>query len=216
VEALLMFWCGTDGQGYYPDRMQVVQGTSIRHTVRVVTPPVTEPVTIQEAKAQLHIGASDTSYDSELSAMIAAAREEWERDTSTALITRTLEHRLPRWLDVVQLTVRPVIAISSITYIDTNGDSQTVATADYYIDGDQVRFKQSFDKPAIERRSEAVRITYTAGYGVDVFQLPQLDRMAIKLSLANRFENRDDMMGGAGERKAYEALVTKKMRASYP
>jgi uncharacterized phiE125 gp8 family phage protein len=148
--------------------------------------------------------------------MIAAAREEWERDTSTALIIRTLEHRLPRWLDVVQLTVRPAIAITSITYIDSNGDTQAVSASDYYLDGDQVRFKKAFIEPPLEDRSEAVRITYTAGYGIDVMQLPQLDRMAIKLSLANRFENRDDMMGGAGERKAYEALVAKKMRYTYP
>lgn len=211
-----MFWCGMDGQSYYPDRMQVVKGSEIRHTVRVVTPPTSEPVTIQEAKAQLNIGASDVSSDVEIAAMIAAAREEWERDTSTALITRTLEHRLPRWLDVIQLTVRPVVAISSITYIDRNGDSQTVSAADYYLDGEQVRFLSTFTKSALKDRSEAVKITYTAGYGADVFQLPQMDRMAIKLSVANRFENRDDMMGGAGERKAYEALVQKKMRASYP
>ena len=211
-----MFWCGMDGQSYYPDRMQVVKGSEIRHTVRVVTPPTSEPVTIQEAKAQLNIGASDVSSDVEIAAMIAAAREEWERDTSTALITRTLEHRLPRWLDVIQLTVRPVVAISSITYIDRNGDSQTVSAADYYLDGEQVRFLRTFTKSALKDRSEAVKITYTAGYGADVFQLPQMDRMAIKLSVANRFENRDDMMGGAGERKAYEALVQKKMRASYP
>jgi hypothetical protein len=39
--------------------------------------------------------------------------------------------------------------------------------------------------------------------------------MAIKLSLANRFEDRD-MIAASGERRAYEALVAKKMRASYP
>jgi uncharacterized phiE125 gp8 family phage protein len=117
---------------------------------------------------------------------------------------------------VVQLTVRPAIAITSISYIDNNGDTQTVSTSDYYLDGDQVRFKKTFVEPSLEDRSEAVRITYTAGYGVDVMQLPQLDRMAIKLSVANRFENRDDMMGGAGERRAYEALVAKKMRYTYP
>ena len=211
-----MFWCGTDGQSYYPDRMEVVKGQEIRHTVRVVTPPATEPVTIQEAKTQLHIGASDVSFDVELSAMIAAAREEWERDTSTALITRTLEHRLPQWLDVVQLTVRPAIAVSSVKYIDSSGVEQTVAVGDYYLDGDQVRFKPAFTNPAIEDRSEAVRITYTAGYGIDVMQLPQLDRMEIKLSLANRFEDRDMINAGAGERKAYDALVHKKMRATYP
>jgi len=42
-----------------------------------------------------------------------------------------------------------------------------------------------------------------------------LDRMAIKLSLANRFEDRD-MISASGDRKAYEMLVAKKMRASYP
>jgi len=211
-----MFYCAINGQDYYPDRMEVVKGSEVRHTVRIVTPPTTEPVTIQEAKTQLHIGASDVSFDAELSSMIAAAREEWERDTSTALITRTLEHRLPQWLEVVQLTVRPAIAVTSVSYVDASGNVQTVSSSDYYLDTDQVRFKKTFVEPSLEERSEAIKITYTAGYGVDVFQLPQLDRMAIKLSLANRFENRDDMMVGAGERKAYESLVVKKMRYTYP
>jgi hypothetical protein len=62
-----------------------------------------------------------------------------------------------------------------------------------------------------------VRITYTAGYGDDSKYCPELDRMAIKLSLANRFENRDMMVNESlYSRKAYEALVAKKMRASYP
>jgi uncharacterized phiE125 gp8 family phage protein len=211
-----MFYCGTNGQDYYRDRMEKVQGTSIRHTVRIVSPPTTEPVTIQEAKAQLHIGASDTSHDEELVGFVAAAREEWERDTSTALITRTLEHRLPMWLDVVQLTVKPVASVQSVKYIDQEGVEQTLDAANYYLDGDQVRFKKSFSKPSIEGRSEAVRITYIAGYGDGVANVPQMDRMAIKLNIANRFEDRDMINAGAGERKAYEALVHKKIRATYP
>jgi hypothetical protein len=103
-----------------------------------------------------------------------------------------------------------------VKYYDENGDDQTVAAADYYLDSDQVRFKTSFTSPSLEERSEAVRITYLAGYGSGVASVPQLDRMAIKLSLANRFEDRDMINGGAGERKAYEALVHKKMRSTYP
>ena len=147
--------------------------------------------------------------------MIAAAREEWERDTSIALITRTLEHRLPKFLDVVGLSVRPAIAVSSIKYMDENGTEQTVASSNYYLDGDEVRFLKPFVAPTIQERSEAVRITYTAGYGSDSRACPELDRMAIKLSLANRFEDRD-MIAASGERVAYERLVAKKMRASYP
>jgi len=110
----LMFCSGTTWQDYYPDRATREKDQEIRHTIRVVTPPASEPVTIAEAKAQLSIGASDDSHDTELASMIAAAREEWERDTSIALITRTLEHRLPKFLDAVILSVRPAIAVSSV------------------------------------------------------------------------------------------------------
>lgn len=210
-----MFCNATDWLNYYPSQTNRIKDQEIRSTVRVVTPPTTEPVTIAEAKTQLNIAASDDSHDTELASLIAAAREEWERDTSIALITRTLEHRLPKFLQVIQLSVRPVITISSVKYIDGNGVEQTVSAADYYLDGDQVRFLDTFVKPTIQDRSEAVRVTYTAGYGTSSSACPELDRMAIKLSLAHRFEDRD-MIWPAGERKAYEALVAKKMRASYP
>jgi uncharacterized phiE125 gp8 family phage protein len=210
-----MFCNGTTWQDYYQDRATREKDQEIRHTVRVVTPPTTEPVTIAEAKAQLSIGASDDSHDTELASMIAAAREEWEGDTSIALITRTLEHRLPKFLSTVVLSVRPAIAISSVTYVDTTGTTQTVSSTNYYLDSDEVRFLDTFVKPDVQDRSEAVKITYTAGYGSDSRACPELDRMAIKLSLANRFEDRD-MIAASGERRAYEALVAKKMRASYP
>jgi uncharacterized phiE125 gp8 family phage protein len=210
-----MFCTGTTWQDYYPERATREKDQEIRHTIRVVAPPVSEPVTIAEAKAQLSIGASDDSHDIELASIIAAAREEWERDTSIALITRTLEHRLPKFLDVISLSVRPAIAVSSVRYMDENGTEQTVASSNYYLDGDEVRFLKTFVAPTTQERSEAVRITYTAGYGSDSRACPELDRMAIKLSLANRFEDRD-MIAASGERLAYERLVAKKMRASYP
>ena len=210
-----MFCNGTEWLDYYPSQTTRVKDQEIRSTVRVVTPPTSEPVTIAEAKAQLSIGASDVSHDTEVASLIAAAREEWERDTSIALITRTLEHRLPKFLSTVVLSVRPAIAISSVTYVDTAGATQTVASSNYYLDGDEVRFLDTFVRPSVQDRSEAVKITYTAGYGSDSRACPELDRMAIKLSLANRFEDRD-MNAASGERRAYEALVAKKMRASYP
>ena len=210
-----MFCNVTEWLDYYPSQTTRIKDQEIRSTVRVVTPPTTEPVTIAEAKTQLNIGASDDSHDTELAALIAAAREEWERDTSIALITRTLEHRLPKFLTVIQLSVRPVIAISFIKYTDALGVEQTVSSADYYLDGDQVRFLSTFTNPTLQDRSEAVRVTYTVGYGSISSACPEMDRMAIRLNLAHRFEDRD-MISAAGERKAYEALVAKKMRASYP
>jgi uncharacterized phiE125 gp8 family phage protein len=212
-----MFCNGTTWQNYYPDRTTLnrTNNAEIRHTIRVVSPPAIEPLTISEAKAQLHIGESDNTYNAELAATVAAAREEWERDTSQALISRTLEHRLPRFLDYVELTVRPVVSIESVKYIDRDGDEQTVDANDYYLDGERVVFRSRFVRPSLEDRSEAVRIQYVAGYGESASSVPQFDKMAIKLSMANRFEDRD-MISAGGERKAYEAMVAKKMRPSYP
>jgi uncharacterized phiE125 gp8 family phage protein len=214
----MTFCSATTWQDYYPDRtVQSRNQGSVRHTLRVVTPPTSEPVTIAEAKMQLHIGASDDAHDTELAAFIAAAREEWERDTSAALINRTIEHRLPRFESIVSFTVLPVVSIESVTYIDSNGDEQTVDDSQYYLDVDQLRFVNGFSKPAIADRSEAVRIQYVAGYGNDSKFCPELDRMAIKLNLAYRFENRDMMVSDtAFKTTAYESLVHKKMRSSYP
>jgi hypothetical protein len=100
--------------------------------------------------------------------------------------------------------------------IDEDGAEQTVSSGNYYLDTDELRFLDTFTQPTTQTRSEAVRITYTAGYGAASTACPELDRMAIKLSLANRFENRDMIVSANYTRAAYEALVAKKMRASYP
>ena len=210
-----MFFCATNLHDYYTPMSQRTKDWESQHTIRIVTAPTAEPVTIAEAKAQLHIGASDDSHDVEIASMIAAAREEWERDTSIALITRTIEQRMDRFYGVVLLMIRPLIEVLSVSYVDSAGDTQTIASSNYYTDIDKLAFKGTFNRPNTEKRSEAVRIQYTAGYGTDSRFCPELDRMAIKLSLANRFEDRD-MISASGDRKAYEMLVAKKMRASYP
>jgi uncharacterized phiE125 gp8 family phage protein len=207
----MTFCSATTWQDYYQSSRS--SAPEMRHKVLVVTPPASEPVTIAEAKAQLHIGASDSSHDSELTAFIASAREEWERDTQSALINRTIEHRQPRFSDIIRLTVLPVVEIESVIYVDRDGDEQTMDDGDYYLDVDELRF--SGTTPPVADRSDAVRIRYIAGYGESAASVPQFDKMAIKLSLANRFEDRD-MISAGGERKAYEAMVAKKMRPSYP
>jgi hypothetical protein len=111
--------------------------------------------------------------------------------------------------------VLPVVGIESVIYTDRDGDEQTMDDEDYYLDIDELRFPGTL--PTVIDRSDAVRVRYIAGYGHDSKFCPEMDRMAIKLSLANRFESRD-MMGNDNlrYRRSYEDLVRKKMRSSYP
>ena len=60
-----MFCNVTEWLDYYPSQTTRIKDQEIRSTVRVVTPPTTEPVTIAEAKTQLNIGASDDSHDTD-------------------------------------------------------------------------------------------------------------------------------------------------------
>lgn len=187
------------------------------HELITIAGPSSEPITIAEAKAQLNIAASDSDHDVELSSIISACREEWERDTGIATITQTVEQRCHEWQDVFRLTLRPVQSIASIKYLDADASEQTVDSGSYYIADESVWMVSGFSRPIIADRQNAIRIQYVAGYGSSSTDCSELDRQAIKLSVANRFEDRD-MMGNDSTRyrRAYEALVAKKMRSSYP
>jgi uncharacterized phiE125 gp8 family phage protein len=166
---------------------------------------------------QINMGASDDAHDTEIASFIASAREIWERDTSSALIYRTLEHRLPRFEPIVSFTVLPVAEIESVKYIDSNGDEQTVDDSQYYLDVDQLRFVNGFGRPATADRSEAVRIQYIAGYGNDSKFCPEQHRLAIKMLAAHGFELRDMIASEQYQAiTGYENLVRKNMRSSYP
>jgi uncharacterized phiE125 gp8 family phage protein len=169
-------------------------------------------------KAHLNVSESNDAHDSDLASFIAAAREEWEHDTSQALIDRTIECRAWRWSEVTRLQTRPVQSIESISYVDADGTVVGVDATAYYLDdvAGEVLFLDGFSRPYLFNRSDAVRIRYVAGYGENSTDVPELDRLAIKVNAANRFEFRDMGNPDGDKREAYERLVLKKMRSTYP
>ena len=90
----------------------------------VVTEPATEPITITEAKKQVEISTSDSVHDAQLRNWMEAARQQWEDDTSTLLITRTMRLTMPM-LGAFQFPHRPVQSISSLKYYDITNTQQT-------------------------------------------------------------------------------------------
>lgn len=117
----------------------------------VTLAPTLEPVSLQEAKRQVRIDASNTIYDDELRDMIAQARAWIERRYSIALITQNRQQRQDNFYESfdrypldgvasqryytrfpVKLLYNPVQSITSVKYTDTNGVQQTlVAGTDY-------------------------------------------------------------------------------------
>jgi uncharacterized phiE125 gp8 family phage protein len=98
-------------------------------SVRIITPPAVEPVTVAECKLDARVDHPDE--DALFATLIAAARQEVEQTARRALITRTLElslDRFPpaRWLP---LPYPPLLSLVSIRYYDQTGAEQTIDPA---------------------------------------------------------------------------------------
>lgn len=165
-------------------------------TLEVVTPPASEPVSLESAKLFLRLAADETPSshpeDSLITAWIKSARGQVERYTGRRLVTQTLRLTLDSFPDDILLPVSPVQEIVSVTYVDGDGTTQTLAADQYFLDDASsppwlVRAAGS-EWPTVEEVANAVRVTFVAGYDADVSppeEIPQ-EYVAAMLALIGR------------------------------
>lgn len=188
---------------------------------RVSVSPVGEPVTTTLAKKHLEISGSD--HDSHIEHLIAAAREQWEHDTSRYTINQTWILNLDSFYEF-RFNERPIASIASIAYYDAANTSQTLSTDIYELDiaGNALRLKADQEWPGTYERWDAVTITYVVGGNADYTTADSLTVQAMLLLVGYYFENRDmygpevNMGDARGKISAYEALVRRCSRSSYP
>lgn len=164
----------------------------------LVTPPTAEPVSTADVRTFLKIDDDDTSADTTINILIASAREYAEKYTGRSLMPRTwvaVADSFPGcWLppapfsayaygsrfslyehhaddSVIKIGRGPVNSITSITYVDTNGATQTLDPSTYILDTSDLvqRVAPAFGSvwPVTRRQLGAVRITFKAGYALD-------------------------------------------------
>src|SRR5690606_36538169 len=145
-------------------------------------PPVTEPVTIHEAKSHLDVAADENFHDAKILLNIEAARIQWERDTSSYLIRRTMRLTLPI-LSEFRFTERPVDSIAAVAYYDAADVQQTLASTEYELDAARGLFRQASGVywPDVSSRWDAVQVDYVLGEHADSTSVPALAKAAILL-----------------------------------
>ena len=168
--------------------------------LRLTTPPAAEPLTAAEARD--HSRIDHDAEDGLLESLIRAWRQSTERATQRALITQEWELTLeafPEGREAIRLNRPPVSAVTSLTYVDPNGDEQTMDAADYVLVEDEpARLYPAPGKRwprAQTENPEAVTVTFTAGYG-DAEDVPETLVDAIRLGVATRHEHREDVVVG--------------------
>jgi len=184
----------------------------------LVTAPIAEPVTLAEAKKQLEIAASDTAHDAQLSLLIQAAREQWEADTDSAVITQTWKVYAEAFGDdEIYLPKRPIQSITHVKYYDSGNVLQTLSSDVYSLDIAEraVRLDSMKIWPSVYDRWDAVTVTYLAGYS-SALSIPAIHKQAILLLVGYYFDANRGENDRPNDQKAYENLVNKFMRSNYP
>ena len=176
-------------------------------TYRVTVQPENEPLTLEEARAHLRVtpfGSPLAHPDDEyIEGLITAARQFCESYLERALPAQTIQFPLDEFAGKIVVPVQPVREISEITYIDTSGVQQTLATSVYEFDAfrGEIVLKYGQSWPATRSQVNAVLITaevgYTDGQSPDNNPMPYDIKSAMKLIVGNLYENREqDVMGG--------------------
>lgn len=165
-----------------------------------VTAPTEEPVSIDDAKAQVSI-IDDTSHDARILRLIRAARLQAEAHTGMRAMTQTVRLELDTFPDddEIDLGVYPVQSITSVQYDDTNNVQQTLTSGTHFysdITGLAPRILPVDSWPDTkDGKPGAVRITMVVGY-TSADLVPEDFSQAILLRMAELFDQTTESVQG--------------------
>jgi uncharacterized phiE125 gp8 family phage protein len=168
--------------------------------VKLITPPASEPITLAEAKAHLRVEVSDD--DLLIGSLITAAREAAEHETRRALMLQTWELALtefPGPAGAIRLSKPPMSSIISLQYVDSDGQLQTMAEADFrlseHTEGADLYPAYSINWPLTRKHPGAVTVRYVAGYPVAA-SVPAQIKAWMLLRIGALYENRESVING--------------------
>jgi uncharacterized phiE125 gp8 family phage protein len=191
------------------------------------TAPASEPIIIADVEAHSRLGSGYIASLGETSAaniFIAAVRQKCEAITRRQLINATWDLILDRFpcgnRSPIEIPLPPLQTITSISYIDPNGDTQVLSSSLYRVITD---VKSSTDGqgnttytatpkcqpgivlpivgqswPATQDDIAVVTIRFAAGYGSAGSAVPEGIKNWMLLNIANLWENRETETMAAG------------------
>ncbi len=168
---------------------------------------------VADASLGVQAPVTNTTADPAYAQWITAARQYVERFTHRALITQTWDLQLdgfPLTWSTVQIDARqvdggaiwvpkpPLVSVTSVSYVDTNGVTQVWAPTNYTVDapqGETARMGRvvpawSIYYPVTRTVPNAATVRFVAGYG-SAAAVPSAMKSAMKLLIGNWYLNRE-------------------------
>lgn len=162
------------------------------------TDPTETPFDVAELKSFLRIdGLTDVYEDALLALLIKSAVGVCENYCRIALIQQTWTAKLDGFCSEIILPRPPLIAVTSITYVDGNGDTQTLDSSVYQQDtfSRPGRIFPAYGRswPTTRDQKQAVTVTWTAGYGADGTTVPENLKNGLKLLCGAFYAMREEL-----------------------
>lgn len=162
----------------------------------LLTPPAVEPLSLAEAKVFLRVETTDD--DPLIAALISAARLHVEMHTGLALVTQSWRMVLDCWPAKGRIPVRPapLQALAAARVFDFDGESRTVDTQAFVVDASTSTLSFiPWALPMPTRIAAGIELDITAGFGDAASDVPEPLRQAIRLLVADWYENRAAVAG---------------------
>lgn len=165
----------------------------------LVTPPTALAVSLDDVKLALRV--THNLEDTHIESLIKAATKFLEDRLGQQFITATWRLILDEFDDEIRLPRPPLITVSSITYVDSGGTTQTLDAADYQINSSRMPAlispaRLSFWPASDSDTYNAVQVNYTAGYGATEASVPDTIKQAIKMLVSHWYQVREPVAIG--------------------
>jgi uncharacterized phiE125 gp8 family phage protein len=137
--------------------------------LKIYAPPSELAVSLADARQQCRV--TSTAEDAYLLALVNAAADWADGFTNRRLITQTWDWFLDAFpcSDALEVPYAPLQSVSSITYQDSAGATQTLSTSDYVVDtkSTPARISLAYGKtwPVTYCQINAVTVRFVCGYG---------------------------------------------------
>lgn len=151
--------------------------------------------------------------------LIPAGRERGESATNRQWITATWDLKLRSFPmgTTIRMPKPPLLTVSSITYVDSNGTTQTLASSRYSVrtyagpkaQNGFVELAYGDVWPTTRAQEDAVTIRFTCGYGATAASVPTQLRRALLVDIASMYEpgRKDLVVGSISQQHAFNATV---------
>ena len=163
------------------------------------------------ALAKSHLLVSHSSDDTLIETYLWAAIEEVESRGTVALINQSRRQYVGPDVNLagetLALAYLPIVSITGVSYIDTDGETQTLASSNYRLTTKGVLFGANL--PQMVTGPDKLWVDYVAGYGDAATNVPQAWVQCVLFLTMRKYELRGDDIGKFADdwERAFDRLV---------